>query len=60
MNWKQQQTMNIEETKTLPALAAASGLSIKQATIAGKQRAAFQPVQIPPPAWWAEALIPIE
>jgi ribonuclease Z len=28
--------------------------------IAGKQRAAFAPVQIPPPAWWAEALIPID
>jgi ribonuclease Z len=28
--------------------------------IAGKQRATFKPVQIPPPAWWAEALIPID
>jgi ribonuclease Z len=28
--------------------------------IAGKQRAAFTPTQIPPPAWWAEALIPID
>jgi ribonuclease Z len=28
--------------------------------IAGKQRATFAPVQIPPPAWWAEALIPID
>jgi ribonuclease Z len=28
--------------------------------IAGKQRAAFKPVQIPPPAWWAEALIPLD
>jgi ribonuclease Z len=28
--------------------------------IAGKQRATFSPVQIPPPAWWAEALIPID
>jgi ribonuclease Z len=28
--------------------------------IAGKQHATFKPVQIPPPAWWAEALIPID
>ncbi len=28
--------------------------------IAGKQHASFTPVMIPPPAWWAEALIPIE
>jgi ribonuclease Z len=28
--------------------------------IAGKQHTDFKPVQIPPPAWWAEALIPIE
>ena len=28
--------------------------------IAGKQRATFKPVQIPPPAWWAEAIIPID
>jgi ribonuclease Z len=28
--------------------------------IAGKQRATFKPTQIPPPAWWAEALIPID
>lgn len=27
--------------------------------IPGKQRAAFQPVQVPPPDWWAEALIPL-
>lgn len=28
--------------------------------IAGRQRAAFQPVQITPPAWWAEALLPLD
>lgn len=28
--------------------------------IAGEQHAAFTPVQIPPPAWWAEALIPLD
>lgn len=28
--------------------------------IAGQQRAAFTPVQVPPPAWWAEALIPLD
>jgi ribonuclease Z len=28
--------------------------------IAGKQRATFKPVAIPPPAWWTEALIPID
>ena len=28
--------------------------------IAGKQRASFTPTQIPPPAWWAEALLPID
>jgi ribonuclease Z len=28
--------------------------------IPGKQRAAFTPTQIPPPAWWAEALIPLD
>jgi len=28
--------------------------------IAGKQHASFTPVHIPPPAWWAEALIPID
>jgi ribonuclease Z len=28
--------------------------------IAGKQRATFTPTQIPPPAWWAEALIPLD
>ena len=28
--------------------------------IAGKQRATFTPTQIPPPKWWAEALIPID
>jgi ribonuclease Z len=27
--------------------------------IAGEQRSSFTPTQIPPPAWWAEALIPI-
>ena len=26
----------------------------------GKQRTAFQPVPVPPPAWWAEALIPLD
>ncbi len=26
----------------------------------GKQRAAFKPVAVPPPAWWAEALIPLD
>jgi ribonuclease Z len=26
----------------------------------GKQRVAFQPVAVPPPAWWAEALIPLD
>jgi len=47
VNWKQQQPMNIEETKTLPP-------------IAGKQKGTFKPVQTPPPEWWAEALIPID
>ena len=28
--------------------------------IAGQQRSTFNPVQIPPPAWWAEALIPMD
>jgi len=28
--------------------------------IPGKQRAAFSPVAVPPPAWWAEALIPLD
>jgi len=28
--------------------------------IPGKQRVAFQPVAVPPPAWWAEALIPVD
>ena len=28
--------------------------------IAGQQSADFKPVQIPPPAWWAEALIPLD
>jgi ribonuclease Z len=28
--------------------------------IAGRQRAAFKPVQVPPPSWWAEALIPLD
>jgi ribonuclease Z len=28
--------------------------------IAGQQRSTFSPVQIPPPAWWAEALIPMD
>jgi ribonuclease Z len=26
----------------------------------GKQRTAFQPAAVPPPAWWAEALIPLD
>ena len=26
----------------------------------GKQRTAFQPVAVPPPDWWAEALIPLD
>jgi ribonuclease Z len=26
----------------------------------GVQRVAFQPVPVPPPAWWAEALIPLD
>jgi ribonuclease Z len=28
--------------------------------IAGKQHATFKPFQIPPPEWWAEALIPLD
>lgn len=28
--------------------------------IAGQQRTGFKPVQIPPPDWWAEALIPLD
>jgi ribonuclease Z len=28
--------------------------------IAGKQRATFKPVPVAPPAWWVEALIPID
>jgi hypothetical protein len=28
--------------------------------IPGKQRATFSPVAVPPPAWWAEALIPLD
>ena len=28
--------------------------------IAGQQCSTFNPVQIPPPAWWAEALIPMD
>jgi ribonuclease Z len=26
----------------------------------GKQRTAFEPVAVPPPDWWAEALIPLD
>jgi len=26
----------------------------------GKQRTAFSPVAVPPPDWWAEALIPLD
>jgi ribonuclease Z len=26
----------------------------------GVQRVAFKPVPVPPPAWWAEALIPLD
>jgi ribonuclease Z len=26
----------------------------------GVQRMAFQPVAVPPPGWWAEALIPLD
>jgi ribonuclease Z len=26
----------------------------------GKQRMAFSPVAVPPPDWWAEALIPLD
>jgi ribonuclease Z len=26
----------------------------------GKQRTAFQPAAVPPPDWWAEALIPLD
>jgi len=28
--------------------------------IAGKQRAAFSPVAVAPPEWWAEARIPLD
>jgi len=28
--------------------------------IAGQQRAAFKPVAVPPPDWWAEALLPLD
>jgi ribonuclease Z len=28
--------------------------------IAGQQQAPFKPVAVPPPAWWAEALIPLD
>ena len=28
--------------------------------IAGKQRAPFTPTMMPPPGWWAEALIPLD
>jgi len=28
--------------------------------IAGKQRVAFTPVAVPPPDWWADALIAID
>jgi len=28
--------------------------------IAGKQRVDFKPVAVPPPAWWAEALLPLD
>jgi len=28
--------------------------------IAGKQRAAFSPVPVAPPDWWAEARIPLD
>jgi len=26
----------------------------------GKQRMSFSPVAVPPPDWWAEALIPLD
>ena len=28
--------------------------------IAGEQRTTFTPFQVPPPEWWAEALIPLD
>jgi len=28
--------------------------------VAGEQKAVFQPVAMPPPAWWAEALMPLD
>jgi hypothetical protein len=28
--------------------------------IPGEQRVAFKPFQVPPPDWWAEALIPLD
>ncbi len=28
--------------------------------IAGQQRVAYQPVAVPPPDWWEEALLPID
>jgi ribonuclease Z len=28
--------------------------------IPGKQRVVYTPVAVPPPDWWAEALIPLE
>ena len=28
--------------------------------IPGEQRMAFEPVAVPPPDWWADALIPLD
>jgi len=39
------------------------GLDLKtreMLTIAGEQRTTFTPFQVPPPDWWAEALIPLD
>jgi hypothetical protein len=47
VNWKQQQPMNIEETKTLPPLAFMGGTKVMTLT------------RVPQPEWRAEALIPV-
>ena len=51
--------MNSEKSMTLPTIGDAK-VQDHLPPIAGKQRAAFNPVRIPTPARWAEALIPLE
>lgn len=40
--------------------AAGKVFSLVKPRLAGLTHTLFKPVQIPPPAWWADALIPID